>query len=124
MITNSSTGKMNRAIPVGGAVRLSPSAEVMGVAEGIETAIAAQVLFGLPVWAAMDCNRLAKWEPPTRARSIVVFADNDANFAGQNGAFTLAQRLSTEKKLKVEVRIPSQVDTDWNDELIAKRGGG
>ena len=110
-------------VPVGGAVRLSPSAEVMGVAEGTETALAAQVLFGLPVWAAMDCHRLAKWEPPAKARSIIIFADNDANFAGQNGAYELAQRLSKEKRLEVDVRVPPQVDTDWNEVLIDKRGG-
>src|SRR5690606_3001945 len=43
-----------RSSPIGGGVELYPAAEEMGVAEGIETAIAASMMFGVPVHAALN----------------------------------------------------------------------
>ena len=45
-------------------VRLGPVRQHIGVAEGIETAAAAAVLFGLPVWACVARGFLSKFEPP------------------------------------------------------------
>ncbi|QDW38965.1 P4 alpha zinc-binding domain protein [Bradyrhizobium sp. KBS0727] len=55
------------AVPAGGAVRLTPPADVLGIAEGIETAFAAAVMFGVPTWAALNDGQLAKFEPPAEA---------------------------------------------------------
>jgi len=106
-------------IPVGGAVRLAPSAETMGIAEGIETALAASIIHGIPVWAACDAGGLMKWQPPETARAVIVFADNDEHFRGQAAAFALANRLKSNTRLglTVEVRIPELVNTDWCDML-------
>jgi putative DNA primase/helicase len=54
------------------------------------------------------------WEPPAGVKSVVVFGDNDANFTGQDAAYTLAHRLAL-LKLAVEVMIPTAVGTDWAD---------
>lgn len=105
--------------PESGAVRLAPAAEIMGIAEGVETALSASQLFGMPVWAATSAAPLVKWDPPTEAREIVIFGDNDESFAGQHAAFALAQKL-TAAGYGVEVRIPPRVGTDWNDVLVAK----
>jgi putative DNA primase/helicase len=102
-------------LPDGCAIRLSPAAEVMGVAEGIETALSASILYGVPVWACINKTILAKWEPPKIARRILIFADNDANFSGQAKAYHLANRLAVQHKLDVEVLIPPEVGEDWND---------
>lgn len=110
---------MPGTFPPGGAVRLSPVAEVMGIAEGIETAFAASILFGLPVWAALNAGALEKWRPPKEAKHIVIFGDNDENFTGQRAAFSLAQRLIREG-FEVEVKVPGQIGRDWNDVLSAK----
>jgi putative DNA primase/helicase len=104
-------------VPAGSAVRLAPAAETMGVAEGIETALAAAKLFGMPVWAALSDNGVAKFEPPVIAEHLVIFGDNDDNMAGQRAAYALASRL----RIKVEVKIPDATGTDWNDAL---RSGG
>lgn len=103
-------------IPDGGAVRLARSAETMGIAEGIETAMSAMQVFEIPVWSALSANGLMKWEPPELARHIIVFGDADVGFDGQCKAYALAHRLKT-KGLTVEVRIPDFIGTDWNDYL-------
>jgi putative DNA primase/helicase len=106
-------------IPAGGAVRLMPATETMGIAEGIETALSASQLFGLPVWAALSAGALVKWTPPKEAKCILIFGDNDESFAGQNAAYSLAYRLKTEG-FQAEVRMPSSLGSDWNDELLAE----
>lgn len=103
-------------IPEGGAVRLAPSAETMGVAEGIETALSAMQLFDVPVWATLTAIGLTKWEPPPTAQNIIIFGDADAKFAGQHAAYALAYRLAV-KGLNVEVRVPDEIGADWNDVL-------
>jgi putative DNA primase/helicase len=98
-----------------GAIRLAPMAECLGIAEGIETALRASVLFGMPVWAAISAGGMRDWEAPEGLRRLIVFGDNDENFTGQTAAYSLANRLSL-KGIKTEVRIPSKTGTDWADE--------
>jgi len=106
------------AIPIGGAVRLSRSAETMGIAEGIETALSAAQLFDVPVWAALSAGAMVKWEPPVTAKNILIFGDADAGYAGQAAAYTLAHKLAG-KGLQVDVRLPPDVGSDWNDVVMA-----
>lgn len=103
--------------PMGGAIRLGEHSGRLGIAEGIETAMAASVLFGLPVWSAVSSAMLSGWTPPDDAVDIVVFGDNDLLFGGQVAAYTLAHRLAVDG-YRVEVRIPPA--GDWNDELIRR----
>lgn len=101
--------------PAGSAVRLADPADVLGIAEGIETAVAASVLHDVPVWAALTAGNMAKWEPPLGVR-VIVFGDADASFTGQAAAYALAKRLWT-KRVDVEVRMADA--GDWNDALNA-----
>jgi putative DNA primase/helicase len=108
-------------MPVGGAIRLGPPAETMGVTEGVETALAASQRFGMVVWATTSEVLLQKWVPPPEARRIIVFGDNDASFVGQRAAYTLAARLVHEAvrdkvECEIEVRIPEATGTDWADQ--------
>ena len=104
-------------IPVGGAIRLSEPARVMGVAEGIETALSATLLFKMPVWATTSERLLREWRPPTGAQVITVFGDNDKNYVGQAAAYDLAKRLVLRKGYDVQVKIPEVDGWDWNDVL-------
>jgi len=92
----------------------------LGIAEGVETAISAAVLFGHPVWAALNAARLQTWVPPPREAcdGLVIFADNDP--AGQQAASKLWQRLKAMGH-HVEIKTPVVAGADWNDILAAQQ---
>jgi putative DNA primase/helicase len=89
------------------------ASDVLGIAEGIETALSASALFAVPVWAAISAPLLKKWRPPARVKEVIIFGDNDENFTGQEAAYSLARSLSGD--VEVEVKIPSIPGWDWND---------
>jgi len=98
-----------------GAVRLGAAGRTLGIAEGIETALAASQRFGVPVWAATNAVLLEAWVPPEGVERVLIAGDNDASFTGQAAAFGLARRL-VQKGRAVEIRLPDQVGKDWADE--------
>lgn len=103
-------------LPDGCAVRLNHMhGDRLGIAEGIETALAASLRFNVPVWSAINATMLAKWTPPEGVREVVIFGDNDPKFGGQAAAYTLAARLAGRHHIGVEVLIPDAVGTDWAD---------
>lgn len=97
-----------------GAVRLGEVGMTLGVAEGIETALAASIRFGVPVWAATNAVLLEAWDPPAGVERVLIAGDNDESFTGQAAAYGLARRLA-QKGLAVEIQIPGQVGKDWAD---------
>lgn len=101
----------------GGAIRLAPSGPVLGIAEGIETALAASALDGIPVWAAYSATLLEQWRAPEGVVRVVVYGDHDESYTGQAAAYALAKRLRHEG-YAVTVRIPERVG-DWADEVSA-----
>ena len=108
-------------VPRGGAIRLAPSSETMGIAEGIETALSAMLLHDVPVWAAMTAGVMLNWQPPPHVKNVIVFADNDLSFTGQSAAYSLAHKLKLDGK-HVDVRLPDMAyagkkGADFNDVL-------
>lgn len=98
----------------GAAVRLCPAAARLAVAEGLETALAVHCGNGLPVWAGLSAHGVAHVVLPSEAREVFIFADHDANGAGEQAAETLAGRLLAEGRT-VRVLMPGQAGRDWLD---------
>jgi len=104
----------------GGAIRLSSPAPLLGVAEGIETALAVHLRTGMSVWSAVSANLLARFEPPAETSRIIVWADRDRSDAGEAAALSLRERLLG-KGIPVAVRLPPGLipigakGIDWAD---------
>lgn len=103
------------SLPKGSAIRLCPVENEIGVGEGIETCMAATLIFGTPTWSLLNAGNLASWWPPQGVESVTVYGDNDRNFVGQSAAYRLAERLAS--KFLVSVKIPPNDGHDWADEL-------
>jgi DNA primase len=98
-----------------GAVRLGGNAPRLGLAEGIETALSATVLFGVPCWAALGTERVGLLALPADVRELVLFLDHDRG-GGR------AERLAREAfghVLHIETQVPTRPGDDWNDVLRA-----
>lgn len=102
------TGREGCAAPV-----MELSGHELGIAEGIETALSAAKLTGIPVWAALNTALLSKFEPPPSIDKVVIFADRD--IGGLDAATKLMQRL--QERVRLEIRTPQE--KDWNDALRA-----
>jgi hypothetical protein len=67
--------------PAGGAVRLVDDEDaargLLGVAEGVETALSAMQMYEVPVWAGLSTWGVATLALPAYVREIVHFPDND-----------------------------------------------
>ena len=100
-----------------GAVRLAAATDVLGIAEGVETALSAMQLTGVPTWATLGGQRLAKIDVPSSVRELTIFADNDQ--AGLDAAKAAAARFA--ETMVVHVRLPPARCGDWNDLLLRGR---
>lgn len=109
-------------LPEGSSIRLGEyvAGGPLGIAEGIETALSASAIYGLPVWAAINSAILKKWLPPEGCQEVAIFGDNDPKFGGQAAAWALAHRLAV-KGFEVSVKIPDEPGTDWNDVLMREQ---
>ena len=115
--------KLVRSRLEGGLIRISEPGDVLGVAEGVETALAASGIFGVPVWSAVSVGGFSRFKVPEGVRKVMVFGDNDAGYAGQAGAYNLAMRLKRDDPgLEVEVCIPSVEGYDWADVRLKSLG--
>lgn len=117
-------GSVRKILPpvrplAGSAIRLGGMAREIGIAEGVETALAVMSRYGIPCWAAANATLMEKFTPPGGVEAITIFGDNDSSYTGQKAAYTLAHRLRDKVTIRA-VRIPEAVDTDFADELLSK----
>lgn len=100
------------------AVRLFPVTEEMGIAEGIETALSASQIYGVPTWATLNACLMERFKAPDGVKKLIIFSDNDDHGRGLAAAFTCAWKnlLSSNDVEAVKVVWPATVN-DFNDLL-------
>lgn len=98
-----------------GAVRLSdPGGGKLGLAEGSESALSAQLLFGIPCWATLGNERFGMVAIPESITELHLFVDAD-----KGGELALKRGLDayTREGRCIIPHTPDRADHDWNDEL-------
>lgn len=99
----------------GAAVILQSAAPCLGIAEGVETALSAQKIFNVPVWAVMSAGGIAGFPEISGLKQLIIFADHDK--PGLEAACMCAKRYA-KRGINVQVRYPSKANADWNDEYL------
>ncbi|MBI5269477.1 MAG: toprim domain-containing protein [Burkholderiales bacterium] len=95
-----------------------PAQGCIGIAEGIETALAAWRASSVPTLASYCAGNLAAWQWPPHTRRLVIFADADE--PGRAAAQALKARAAA-ARLRCEVLTPNKPGADWCD-VWAERG--
>lgn len=107
----------------GAAIKMFPAEEILGVAEGIETALAAHAISRMPVWSCVTAPLLEQVEIPDVVKTVVIWADKDVSQRGAEAANKLADRVEKLGK-RVEICMPVQPieegakGIDWLDVLM------
>ena len=109
----------------GAAIKLFQAGETLGLAEGIETALAAHAISRMPVWSCVSAVLLEQVHIPDSVRRVVIWADLDVSKRGLQAAEKLAERLVAEGKI-VEIYLPTcsipegAKGVDWLDVLLTQ----
>jgi putative DNA primase/helicase len=113
----------------GGAIRLfavdAPEHMGLGIAEGVETALAVHAMTGLPVWACASATLLQGFCPPAGTRRLSIWADKDRSDAGELAASVLRQRLRDLPDVRILLPpdpIPASArGIDWADVWLMRQ---
>jgi hypothetical protein len=100
--------------PGRGAVMLGDPDAVLGIAEGIETALSAMQLLGIPVWATLGAERFASLDLPEHVERVILLPDNDP--AGRAARDRALIAYSSGRRT-IETLLPPDDASDWNDAL-------
>lgn len=101
----------------GGVVMLAPIRDcTLGIAEGIESALAASILYGVPVWAGLSDSGVAGFRAPPECRRLMIFADR-----GEAGARAAAACASGNGHVETIIIDPIGGD-DFADDLARGLG--
>jgi phage/plasmid primase-like uncharacterized protein len=113
----------------GGAIPLGEPGPVLGVAEGVETALAVMQATGMPVWSCVSASLLARFEPPPVVETLVVWADKDRSEAGQRAGRELKGRMWG-RGIRCRILMPMHAipyrakSLDWADVFLEEGAAG
>jgi hypothetical protein len=96
-----------------GAVRLGPAGATLGLAEGVETALSAMQINGVPVWACLGSFRMCRVWIPDVVQELHLFGDND-----DPGRDAVERAAHAHRHRRVVIHFPPDQCPDWNDALI------
>ena len=102
------------------AIRMFEHDTVLGISEGIESALSAKQLFNVPTWAVLNTSIMKAFKAPNGVKTLIIYADNDRNGAGLAAAFACGHKniLANNDVEKVIIRTPEKPDSDFNDMLL------
>jgi putative DNA primase/helicase len=115
-----------RGATTGGAIHLhEPRGGILGLCEGIESALSMHLLQKLPVWSTYCADNLAAAYLPKGLRELHIGIDIDANGKGEEVAQALAKRVRKFSPRTKTFIVTPEVDGtgDLNDELRRRRHG-
>ena len=112
-----STSRITTGALGAGAVRLGKATDVLGLAEGVETALSAMQMANVPVWACLGAGRLHRVELPETVRELHLFGDND-----DPGKCAVERTAHVQHGRRVVLRFPPDGCKDWNDFLAMQAG--
>lgn len=107
---------------MGGAIHLGPASPVLGVAEGVETALSVYTATGYITWSLYSASVMEAFVPPQGVQELVIWADNDViSGAGMASAKVLKQRM-WQQGIMCSIMLPplpqhEVKNWDWNDVL-------
>jgi putative DNA primase/helicase len=102
----------------GAAVKLDPATDVLAIAEGIETAMAARELGYGPVWALGSVGAIAKFPVLEGVETLRLLGETGA---ASHDAIQICGRRWHAAGRKVKVVMPDAGCSDLNDELAAAK---
>lgn len=126
--------KMTAGSILGGAIRLGvdPLADTIGVAEGIESALAFSLVLGFPCWSTVSAAGMHEVRISKEIRRVLVGFDVDPlkvvngrtiGRAGFRAAMDLRKRLidqadKEQRRLVVDLKPPPLNEGDWADWFV------
>lgn len=120
---------------LGSSIRLAKVDTILGVAEGLETALAAMEATGIPVWPTVNARMLEYFTPPPSVQTLIVFADKDRPSKqhprghGQEASLRLVKRM-WELGIKASAITPKgeipegDKSIDWLDVFVREGVSG
>ncbi len=101
-----------------------PNDGILGIAEGLETALSVVAATGMSCWSAISAHGIESFEPSVGVHTVVVFADKDRSLTGARAATALKERLETSGIKVIRVFPKAEISEgsksiDWNDVLVA-----
>ncbi|NMS31090.1 DNA primase, partial [Vibrio parahaemolyticus] len=90
----------------GAAIRLGePTEGILGVAEGLETALSAYRVTQIPVWSTVNATLMESFEVPEGVHTVLIWADKDKSVTGEKSANVLKAKLE-KRGIRVYVLLP------------------
>lgn len=107
--------------PRQGAVMLAAATDILGLAEGLETAMSAMTLLEIPVWATLGSERLHRIALPSQVRRLILLPDNDR--AGRRAVAKAVVAYEHPGRI-IQTIWPPMGMNDWNDVHRVEGSGG
>lgn len=93
----------------------------LGLAEGVETALSAAAMLGIPVWATLGTSNMRRTVIPLATKNLILIGDSDT--AGRAAIIEAAAELAR-PGLRIQMLEPEEEEKDANDVLLMRKKNG